>query len=90
MNTVLTDSLTFESLCTLEPQLRILALACRHYWLSQRSDREVERAWFLQFKPEMSKLVGDCANCSALRSPQVYDLCYQYLYDVLTTGEVIK
>ena len=82
--------LTFESLCALEPQLRILALACRHYWLSRHSDRETERRWFLEIKPAMAKLVGDCANNPELRSSQAYDMAYQYLYDLLTVGVATK
>jgi len=84
--------LAFKFLCTQEPRLRELADDCRRYWLSHRSDSEVERAWFLGFKPTMSQLVGHGAGATSpeLKSCQAYDLCYQALFNILTTGREAK
>jgi hypothetical protein len=84
--------LTFKFLTTLEPRLANLADDCRRYWLSHEADdREVERAWYLQFKPAMSQLVGHGAGATSpeLKSCQAYDLCYQALFNILMTGKEV-
>ena len=88
METLTTNTLTFNDMVKLEPRLVVLKEKCFVIWHAMRfSRRELERNWYLSIKPEMLMCVGFGAASPALRSCAAYDYAYQHLYSVLMTGK---
>ena len=91
METLTTNTMTFNDMIRLEPRLAVLKEKCFVIWQAMSFSRtELQRNWYRGIKPTMMKCVGFGAASPALRNCAAYDYCYQYLFNILMTGREVN
>lgn len=78
-----TETLTFENLTALEPDLLTLYLDAKHYRRGVKFCPIM--VWYKKFKPRLIHLVGWVAQSDnpILHTKQSYDLAYETVYEAL-------
>ena len=92
METLTTNTLTFNDMIRLEPRLAVLKEKCFVIWQAMSFSRtELQRNWYRGIKPEMLKCVGFGAASPALRNCESLRLLLSIsLLTILMTGREVN